>query len=243
MGRLVEKATVAPGEDNEIYYKMLKWFNNNYPQHMHRYIESISPNQLNGKRWLIDSLDKVHIPRDDENKFKIEIIGGWFGFPLVDMLINKYGDEIREINYFDPDPFAARTFMVYLSMWNKDMRNIKIFHSKRGDYFEYKKKRRAHLIINTSCEHMSNINLMKEYYFYPERTLLALQSNDKTDEDDHINCVNDIHQLGEQADVRIVFGDWKTMKTETVIYHPDGPDEKKLNYWNRYMVFGKWDKE
>ena len=235
--------SVAPGEDNEIYYKMLKWFHNNYPQHMDRYIQSISPNQLNGKRWLINSLDDVQIPRDEEGKFKIEIIGGWFGFPLIDMLINKYGDEIREIDYFDVDGFASHVFTVYLSMWKKDMRNIKIFSNEEGDYFKYEKKRRAHLIINTSCEHMSDMKLMKEYYFDADRTLLALQSNNKTNEDDHINCVNSTEELAAQADVHTILGDWKTMKTETVVYHPNGPDEKEIDYWNRYMVFGKWDKE
>ena len=239
----MERATVAPGEDIEIYYKMLKWFHKNHPEKMDRYIQSISPNQLEGKRWLIDSLDTVQIPRDEEGKFKVEVIGGWFGFPLIDMLIDKYGDDIREIDYFDPDPFAANVFMVYLSMWKKDMRNIKIFHSKEGDYFKYEKKRRAHLIINTSCEHMPNMNKMKEYYFDADRTLLALQSNNKTDEDDHTNCVEDSWQLAEQADVHVLMGDWKTMKTETVIYHPNGPDQKELTHWNRYMVLGKWKEE
>ena len=38
--QLMERATVAPGEDNEIYYKMLKWFHNNHPEKMDRYIYS-----------------------------------------------------------------------------------------------------------------------------------------------------------------------------------------------------------
>ena len=110
--------------DNEIFYNMLKWFNKHAPDKMDRFIESISANQVEGKKWLVEELDKVQIPRDEEGKFKIEIVGGWFGFPLVDLLIEKYGDDIRGIDYFDPDPFASQVFSVYLSLWNQDLKMV-----------------------------------------------------------------------------------------------------------------------
>ena len=62
MGRLVEKATVAPGEDNEIYYKMLKWFNNNYPQHMHRYIKTLWETSQPYYSKDIDTLKAINCP-------------------------------------------------------------------------------------------------------------------------------------------------------------------------------------
>ena len=217
--------------DPEIYYNMLKWFNRNYPLEMHRFIESISPNQIEGKNWLIEELDKVQIPRDEEGRFKIEIVGGWFGFPLIDLLYNKYGDEIRAIDFFDMDPFASKVFGVYLSTWWVDIQDVKIFTNEMGDYFNYKEKRRAHLIINTSCEHMPDMKDMREYYFDPERTLLVLQSNNKTDEDDHINCVDSEIELAEKNGIGFLNGGFRTMKSK---------EGKELNFWNRYMAMGKW---
>ena len=217
--------------DPEIYYNMLKWFNRNYPDKMDRFIESISPNQIEGKNWLVEELDKVQIPRDEEGRFKIEIVGGWFGFPLIDLLYNKYGDEIRAIDFFDVDPFASKVFGVYLSTWWVDIQDVKIFTNDMGDYFNYKEKRRAHLIINTSCEHMPDMLSMKEYYFDPERTLLCLQSNNKTDEDDHINCVENEQELAEKNGIQLLNGGWRTMKSR---------EGKKYNFWNRYMAMGKW---
>jgi len=217
--------------DPEIYYNMLKWFDRNYPLEMHRFIESISPNQIEGKNWLVEELDKVQIPRDDEGRFKIEIVGGWFGFPLIDLLYNKYGDEIRAIDFFDMDPFASKVFGVYLSTWWVDIQDVKIFTNEMGDYFNYKEKRRAHLIINTSCEHMPDMKSMRDYYFDPDRTLLVLQSNNKTDEDDHINCVDSEIELAEKNGIGFLNGGFRTMKSK---------EGKKLNYWNRYMAMGKW---
>ena len=217
--------------DPEIYYNMLKWFDRNYPLEMHRFIESISPNQIEGKNWLVEELDKVQIPRDEEGRFKIEIVGGWFGFPLIDLLYNKYGDEIRAIDFFDMDPFASKVFGVYLSTWWVDIQDVKIFTNEMGDYFNYKEKRRAHLIINTSCEHMPDMKDMREYYFDPERTLLVLQSNNKTDEDDHINCVDNEIELAEKNGIGFLNGGFRTMKSR---------EGKELNFWNRYMAMGKW---
>jgi hypothetical protein len=217
--------------DPEIYYNMLKWFNRNYPLEMHRFIESISPNQIEGKNWLVEELDKVVIPRDEEGRFKIEIVGGWFGFPLIDLLYNKYGDEIRAIDFFDMDPFASKVFGVYLSTWWVDIQDVKIFTNEMGDYFNYKEKRRAHLIINTSCEHMPDMKDMRQYYFDPERTLLVLQSNNKTDEDDHINCVDSEIELAEKNGIGFLNGGFRTMKSK---------EGKELNFWNRYMAMGKW---
>ena len=129
------------------------------------------------------------------------------------------------------DPFASKVFGVYLSTWWVDIQDVKIFTNEMGDYFNYKEKRRAHLIINTSCEHMPDMKDMREYYFDPERTLLVLQSNNKTDEDDHINCVESEVELAEKNGIGFLNGGFRTMKSK---------EGKELNFWNRYMAMGKW---
>ena len=117
---------------------------------------------------------------------------------------------------------------------NYNSTSLQIYTNKIGDYFEYKQKRRAHLVINTSCEHMQNMNAMKDYYFNNDRTLLVLQSNNKRDEPDHINCVDGCEELAEQAGITIKSGAQKTMKTRKQHGH-------EWDYYNRFMVLGKWE--
>ena len=84
------------------------------------------------------------------------------------------------------------------------------------------------MVINTSCEHMWDMSMMKECYESPERTLLVLQSNNKTNEPDHVNCVTSCQELIEKNELKEVFGDWKRIN--------DGTPDKYI----RYMVMGKW---
>jgi len=219
----------------ELYHKMLKWFQNNHPDKMDRFIQSISPNQIQSKTWLLDSLDKVHIPRDTNGQFKIEIIGGWFGFPLIDLLYGKYGDDIRGIDFFEIDEFAVQVCNVYLAFHKHNFSGVRMFND---DYFDFKRTddrepERAHLIINTSCEHMEPMGDMSQYYLEPKRTLLALQSNDKTDEDDHINCVESPTELCEQAKIHQLYGDNSIMRTVNQF--------DDVDYWQRFIALGKWN--
>ena len=62
--------------------------------------ESLSPNQIESTLWLIEELEKVAIPYQQfEN---VEIIGSWYGWPLIDLLaksnifIKKYNIEFLD---------------------------------------------------------------------------------------------------------------------------------------------------
>lgn len=223
------------------YSAVIKWFQENHPSKMNRLWESISHNQIENKKWLVDSLDNVTIPRDENGRFKIEIIGGWFGFPLVDLLYEKYGDQIKAIDFYEPDKFCWTVFKRYSEVYFDDWRGDGYGSMDVGDmhiqmynmnYFYATVQRRVHLVINTSCEHMPDMDQMKQYYELPERTLLALQSNDKTDEPDHINCVTSTQELAEKAGVKLLNGGWMTMTSLDA--------EGKKEYYNRYQVLGKW---
>jgi hypothetical protein len=239
------------------YSQMLMWFYNNHPDELPRFIQSVSPNQIKCKDWLVDSLSNVVIPRDEDGKFKVEIVGGWFGFPLIQMLCERRGSDIKGIDFFEMDPFACRVLGQYIRYMKEDkevfmgekgveieyvystLPPIKIFNE---NYFEYKEKRRAHMIINTSCEHMHPMENAREFYIEPERTLLVLQSNDKDDEPDHINCVKDGSDLSKQAGIKELYGDRKQFVSGTI---PDKVIEGVMRkgdmvWWNRFMVMGKW---
>lgn len=205
------------------YAEIIKWFRYNHPEKLNRLFDSLSPNQIICKQWLVESLNKVQIPEDSDNKFRIEIVGGWYGFPLIQLLMEKFNNKIKEIDIFEIDDFACKVVWKYCELFNYN--NVRIFNE---DYFMYKECRRTHLIINTSCEHMWDMSDNKEYYEFPDRTLLALQSNNKTDEQDHINCVSSCQELLENNELSEIYGDWKRMNQGT-------PDK-----FIRFMVMGKW---
>lgn len=208
------------------YAKMMKWLRHNHPDKFDRWMDSLHPNQIKCKEWLVyDGLNKVQIPRNGQCKFNVEIIGGWFGYPLIQFLVDEWSWlQINRIDIFEIDSWACKMIWKYgeLFGWND---RIRIFNQ---DYFTYKEKRRTHLVINTSCEHMWDMITMKEYYEEPERTLLALQSNDKTNEPDHINCVETGQELVAQAGVKELHGDKMRFNEGT-------PDQ-----YTRFMILGKW---
>ena len=83
------------------------------------------------------------------------------------------------------------------------------------------------LVINTSCEHMYHMSLLKEKQFkaiISTLPLFVLQSTDDNQYDDHINCVSGPEELADQAG----------------LIHIEYMGTKKLsNGMNRFMVIGK----
>ena len=69
-----------------------------------------------------------------------------------------------------------------------------------------------------------------------------MQSNDKDDEPDHINCVSSCDELAEQGGFDILWGGSKTLTSGTVPDKViDGVMRKgDMVWWNRFMVMGKW---
>jgi len=205
------------------YAEMMKWIRHNHPDQMDRWMDSLHPNQIICKQWLVESLNKVRIPQGNDDKFRIEIVGGWYGYPLIDLLHKHYSTYIREIDIFDIDKKACQFINKYKQIF--EHWNVRVFNQ---DWFTYKEKRRTHMIINTSCEHMWDMSMMKDCFESPDRTLLVLQSNNKTDEPDHVNCVNSCQELLEKNELKEIHGDWKRMNENT-------PDK-----YIRFMVMGKW---
>jgi hypothetical protein len=205
------------------YAEMMKWVRHNHPDQMDRWMDSLHPNQIICKQWLVESLSKVQIPQGNDDKFRIEIVGGWYGYPLIDLLYKHHGTYIREIDIFDVDKKACQFINKYKQIF--EHWKVRVFNQ---DWFTYTEKRRTHMIINTSCEHMWDMSMMKDYFESPDRTLLVLQSNNKTDEPDHVNCVNSCQELLEKNELKEIHGDWKRM------------NENTPNKYIRFMVMGKW---
>jgi len=204
------------------YANMLKWFYNNHLDKIDRFVESVSFNQQKSKEQLLLGLKEknIVIPKNEDGKIIIEIVGGWFGWPLIGMLQKYFGSSILKINFFEMDPFAVKVLHRYIKEFNPYF-NINVYEQ---DWFTYEENRRAHILINTSCEHMRDFADMKKYFINPERTLLMLTSNDKIDEPDHINCKQSAVQLAEDNKVKMLHGDKIWFDT-----------------YRRFITIGKWN--
>ena len=82
------------------YSECLGWFQRRHPERIKEYVQSVSPKQITCKKWLVDELKKI--PNDFKN---IQLYGGWFGYPLIDMLSREY--KIESLTNIDCDKFAT----------------------------------------------------------------------------------------------------------------------------------------
>ena len=128
--------------------------------------------------------------------------------------------KIKQIDLFDIDENCHSVTAQYINHFNFDFRIVQF-----GDAFERKDWRRRHLIINTSSEHMVDISTIKSHYKdYPNTPILAIQSNNYFELDEHINCVNSENELIEKNEIREVYFKGK----------------QSLPMYDRYMVIGRW---
>lgn len=208
------------------YSRVLKWINTHEKPYLDRWIESISPNQIESKSWLarnlrdtIPAFGRAKRYQNSEGKSNIEIVGGWFGFPLI-YYLSQYYSHINKVVLYDLDPIACRIARKYIEIFNYNF-EIKVYEM---DYFEQRDTRRAHIIINTSQEHMPYISPLKEYLISPEKTFVVLQSNNMFNEPDHSNCVQSVNELSDKSGL------------SSVIYRGELP----LGNYNRFMVMGTY---
>lgn len=193
------------------YAKILKWFQHNHPDKIDRLIESLSPNQIVCKKWLVDNLPNFN------KKIRIEIIGSWFGWPLIEMLFNKY--DISRIRLYDIDPFACKVTRKYIEIFDYDA-DFPIFEMSYWD--QEKEEIGCELLINTSSEHMVE-TLVDHRQNYTSTPIIALQSNNMFNEPDHVNCVESPEELALLNGIK-------------QIYYKGTLD---LDSYERYMVIGK----
>lgn len=205
------------------YHTIFKWVYDNHPDQLDRWMESIAPNQIKCKKWLVEELGKIIDDKKQywkEDEFTVELIGGWFAWPLLDYMDQFPIEKIRNV---DLDPFCAQLSQKYYEVFqpsfeyqfvNEDIINIR----------QHSDTRKTRFVINTSCEHMRPMNEIVEAREYiKEKIVMVLQSNNKTDEPDHINCVSSAEELAQQSGCQ-------------KIYYMG---EKDMGDYKRFMVIGK----
>jgi hypothetical protein len=190
-------------------------------EHLHYWMQAIrqSPDpmrtmdafwsgQLNSKEWLITNL------RKNVNQFvSIDIHGGWVGV-LASMLFQSdiYVKNIRSID-IDPtcEPIAT--------MMNKKEEIAGKFRAVTADMCAIRSD--ADVVINTSCEHITQDQYDLWLSGMPYNTLLVLQSNNYNIPE-HVRIANDLDEFKTQSKINVVWA-----------------GELELPLYKRFMIIGR----
>ncbi len=191
-------------------------------EHLHYWMQAIrqSPDpmrtmdafwsgQLKSKEWLITNLRK-----NIDKVVSIDIHGGWVGV-LASMIFQSdiYTTNIRSID-IDPtcEPIAT--------MMNKKEEMAGRFRAVTGDMCAIRSD--ADVIINTSCEHITQDQYELWLSGMPHNSLLVLQSNNYSIPE-HVRTATDLEEFKTQCGLSNVL--WA--------------GELELPLYKRFMIIGK----
>lgn len=153
-------------------------------KHPHRaedIIKSLSEKQVKCKQWLATELENLNLQLPPI----VFIAGSWYGNVLVPLLQEFYPGMIR-LHDIDEEALSITN-----SIYFNDDATVKVDHvdCTKEDYFG--------MVINTSAEHMPPLTI-------EPGTIVAVQSNNYREVEDHINCVDSAEELAEQYEIHNV---------------------------------------
>ena len=198
-------------------------------EHLHYWMQAIrqSPDpmrtmdafwagQLKSKEWLIDALTDTYAQQSaGTNPASIEIHGGWVGV-LASMLFQS-SIPIKRITSLDIDPACEPI----ATMMNKGEEIAGRFQAMTGDMCNLISF--VDIVINTSCEHITQEQYTTWLGKRNNDQLLVLQSNNYKIEE-HIRTAKDLETFKEQCGINVLWA-----------------GQLELSLYTRYMVIGKKD--
>ena len=190
-------------------------------EHLHHWMQAIrqSPEpmrtmdafwsgQLKSKEWLIKNL-RPHV-----KKFvSIDIHGGWVGV-LASMLFQS-DVPVLNIRSVDVDPTCEP---IAVNM-NKIEEMVGKFCAVTADMCELRSD--ADVIINTSCEHITQDQYDLWLSGIPQNSLLVLQSNDY-EIPEHVRTAKSLEEFKRQSNITVLWA-----------------GELELPLYTRWMIIGK----
>ena len=190
-------------------------------EHLHHWMQAIrqSPDpmrtmdafwsgQLKSKEWLIVNLRK-HV-----NKFvTVDIHGGWVGV-LASMLFQSEVP-VLNIRSIDIDP-ACEPIAINM---NKIEEMVGKFRAVTADMCAIRSD--ADVVINTSCEHITQDQYDLWLSGMPYNTLLVLQSNNYNIPE-HVRIANDLEEFKTQSKINVLWA-----------------GELELPLYKRFMIIGR----
>lgn len=178
----------------------------------YRTLESFWKGQVNSKIWLIEKLQEA-LPWDPVAA-NIVIHGGWNGV-LASLLFNT-DIGISSITSVDIDPACAEIACTV----NKRQEIEGRFKAVTADMCSFKYN--ADIVINTSCEHITQEQYEEWLQNVPQDAWIVLQSNNYFDLDEHIRCSVDIDDFTRMSKIK-----------------PFLRDTLSLPKYDRYMIIGR----
>ncbi len=173
--------------------------------------DMFSEGQLKSKLWLIQELGKH---TDFSNK-SIAIAGSWFATLAFLLLEDKKNTNLK-ISCIDIDS-RCNEFVRFLMKENE----LETINRVTADMHDYSYS--ENVVINTSCEHLQDINKWLE--LVPQQSLVALQTNDFFSHPSHVSCVKSL------TDFQAIIN---PQLSETLY-----AGELNLGIYTRYMILGR----
>lgn len=159
----------------------------------YRTLESFWKGQIRSKIWLIENMSNNSIVNAH-----IVIHGGWNGV-LASLLFNS-SIGVKKITSVDIDPACE----VIASTVNKRQEMEGRFTSVTCNMCDYEYEVVPDIVINTSCEHITQKDYDTWYSKIPRGCTVVLQSNNYTELDEHIRCAEDLDEFTKQCHVKPV---------------------------------------
>lgn len=175
----------------------------------YRTLESFWKGQVNSKVWLAENLVGF-VP---VKPLDIVIYGGWNGV-LASILFNS-NINVNSITSVDIDPRCEEI----ANTVNKRYEIEGQFRAVTADMCFYKPK--ADVIINTSCEHITQSQYDTWLSNQPDTAVYVLQSNNYFQHNEHIRCAIDLDDFTKMSRIK----PYLRKKLDTQLYE-------------RYMIIG-----
>tara|TARA_B110000977_G_C10950189_1_gene444330 strand:- start:3 stop:605 length:603 start_codon:yes stop_codon:yes gene_type:complete len=173
-------------------------------------LESFWKGQINSKVWLVETVEQLMLyGRQD-----IAIYGGWNGV-LSSLLFNSKLD-ISKLTSVDIDPTCKEIAYTV----NKRQEIEGRFTAVTSDMCNFTTP--ATIVINTSCEHITQEQYEQWLDNQPDNALFVIQSNNYFKLEEHIRCAVDLNDFMHMSKIKPT---WRG-EFETPIY-------------TRYMIIGR----
>ena len=170
--------------------------------------DSMSPNQSVSKTWLGEELGKVEFKQGKKlkdgsfsiKKKRIQLVGGWFGFPIINILLDIFKGDLDFIENIDLDENAISVFHQIANEKNVD-RGVNLIGTCANFLDNNPRSHTLDVLINTSSEHMPPLPQLLKGKNPKPTCLYVLQSNNMHHIEEHVNCVNSEDELVETSGI------------------------------------------
>ena len=174
-----------------------------------RTMDAFWSGQLKSKEWLIRNLT----PYIDDF-VTVDIHGGWVGVLASLMFQSEIGSSYKHIRSIDIDP----TCEPIATMMNKKEEIAGKFRAVSADMCDIRSD--ADVVINTSCEHITQDQYDLWLSGMPYNSLLVLQSNNYNIPE-HVRIATDLAEFKTQSKINVLWA-----------------GELQLPLYKRFMIIG-----